>query len=158
MKSRVPHVRPVRKQLQIEIHILDDFTHHHVNYHHVDTSCVYVHLLPICRPSTANLLPICCQSTAHLLPICCPSTAHLLPICCPSAANLPPICCPSAAHLLPICCQSTAHLPTICCPLHDLLCNLDFDIEKDRLCGPVDFNSSSRLVRRHGMFAKRAGA
>ena len=118
MKSRVPHVRPVRKQLQIEIHILDDSTRHHVNYHHVDTSCVYVHLLPICRPSTA----------------------HLLPICCPSAANLPPICCPSAAHLLPICCQPTAHLPTICCPLHDLLCNLDFDIEKDRLCGPVDFD------------------
>ena len=140
MKSRVPHVRPVRKQLQIEIHILDDSTRHHVNYHHVDTSCVYVHLLPICRPSTAHLLPICCQSTAHLLPICCPSTAHLLPICCPSAANLPPICCPSAAHLLPICCQSTAHLRTICCPLHDLLCNLDFDIEKDRLCGPVDFD------------------
>ena len=96
MKSRVPHVRPVRKQLQIEIHILDDSTRHHVNYHHVDTSCVYVHLLPICRPSTA--------------------------------------------HLLPICCQSTAHLRTICCPLHDLLCNLDFDIEKDRLCGPVDFD------------------
>ena len=100
MKSRVPHVRPVRKQLQIEIHILDDSTRHHVNYHHVDTSCVYVHLLPICRPSTANLLPICCQSTAHLLPICCPSTAHLLPICCPSAANLPPICGLFAAHCM----------------------------------------------------------
>ena len=112
MKSRVPHVRPVRKQLQIEIHLLDDFTHHHVNYHHVDTSCVYVHLLPICRPSTAHLLPIYRPSAAHLLSIYRPSAAHLLPICCQSTAYLLPICRPSAANLPPICRPFAAHCMT----------------------------------------------